>query len=121
MADIRLSEAAQADIVEILAWSEEQFGATARVRYERVITTGLLDISMDPFRAGSAARPELGDRVRSWHLRNSRERAKGAAGLVRRPRHFLIYRPTAALIVVGRVLHDSMELNRHLQQPGTWD
>ena len=121
MADFRLTEAAETDIVEILAWSEAQFGRDARIRYERLIVTGLLDIASEPFRAGSAGRPELGEGVRSWHLRGSRERARGDEGVVQRPRHFLIYRPMEALIVVARVLHDSMELERHLGQSDPWD
>ncbi len=37
MARFRLTDAAQADIVSILAWSHEQFGQEARQRYEALI------------------------------------------------------------------------------------
>jgi toxin ParE1/3/4 len=122
MAVYRLTKAAETDIVEILAWSESQFGGVARRRYERLIVTALIDIAADPVRPGSLARPELGGDVRSWHLHGSRERARGPDGVVQRPRHFLIYRPVdAALIAIGRILHDAMELERHLQDPGVWD
>jgi toxin ParE1/3/4 len=122
MAVYRLTESAEADIVDILAWSEMQFGGAARIRYERLIITALIDVATDPARPGSLARPELGPDVRSWHLRGSRDRARGLNGLVQRPRHFLIYRPVkAGLIAIGRVLHDAMELERHLQEPGLWD
>jgi len=121
MADVRLTQAAESDIVEILAWSEAQFGPAARGRYERLILTGLRDIAADPFRPGSTDRQELGEGARSWHLRGSRERARAADGVVQRPRHFLIYRPMAAQVVVGRVLHDSMELERHLRDVGGWE
>jgi plasmid stabilization system protein ParE len=50
------------------------------------------------------ARPELGDGIRSWHLRNSRTRT--TSNEVRRPRHFLIYRTEDDIVVIGRVLHD---------------
>jgi plasmid stabilization system protein ParE len=60
MAVYRLTEAAETDIVEILAWSESQFGGVARRRYERLIVTALIDIAADPVRPGSLARPELG-------------------------------------------------------------
>ena len=122
MAGYRLTEAAETDIIEILAWSETEFGGAARRRYESLIVVALIDIADDPFRPGSIARPELGAGVRSWHLRGSRERARGPGGVVQRPRHFLIYRPIDAdLIAIGRVLHDAMELERHLPGPGAWD
>lgn len=116
----RLSAAAQADIAEILAWSHEQFGEDARLRYEALIMAALRDIAEQPERAGSLARPELGSGVRSWHLRLSRDRARGALGVVHKPRHFLIYRPESDLLVLGRVLHDAMELARHLDPRTSW-
>ena len=120
MANYRLTQAAEANIVEILRWSQAQFGDTARRRYERLIVAGLTDIAADPGRAGSIARPELGAEVRSWHLRGSRERGRGPDGVVQRPRHFIIYRALdPGLIAIGRVLHDAMELERHLA--GAWD
>jgi toxin ParE1/3/4 len=43
-----------------------------------------------------------------------RARAK-TAGRVRTPRHFLLYRCASPDIVgVGRVLHEAMELSRHI-------
>ena len=117
----RLSAAAQADITEILAWSQEQFGESARLRYEALLTTALRDIAEQPERAGSIARPELGAGVRSWHLRKSRDRARGALGVVHKPRHFVIYRPEPDVVVVGRVLHDAMELERHLDPRASWE
>ena len=114
MASLRLSQAAEDDIIDILAWSQAQFGEAARRRYQRLIATALRDIASDPAGPGSVARPELGGGVRSRHLRSSREAARGLDGGVARPRHFVIYREVAGQIVVGRVLHDAMELARHL-------
>ena len=113
MGSFRLTDAAQSDIVEILAWSEAQFGEAARKRYERLIVTALRDIAAAPDRPGCVARPELGTDVRSWHLRGSRDR--GPDGVVNRPRHFLLYKEIdPQLVAIGRVLHDAMELRRHL-------
>lgn len=115
MGSFRLTDAAQSDIVEILAWSQARFGEAARKRYERLIITALRDIAGAPERPGSVARPELGADVRSWHLRGSRDRARGPDGVVNRPRHFLLYRMIdPRLVAIGRVLHDAMELRRHL-------
>jgi toxin ParE1/3/4 len=116
----RLSEAAQSDILGILAWSQEQFGEAARKRYETLIVTALRDIAAQPDRPGSLERPELGAEVRSWHLRLSRERARTDTGVVRQPRHFLIYRVELGMIVVSRVLHDAMELALHLNPDTSW-
>ncbi|HTP72911.1 MAG TPA: type II toxin-antitoxin system RelE/ParE family toxin [Burkholderiaceae bacterium] len=121
MLRLRLSAAAQADIVEILAWSEDQFGESARLRYEALIAAALRDIAEQPDRTGSIARPELGASVRSWHLRSSRDRARTDLGAVRRPRHFVIYRVESDLLIVGRVLHDAMELVRYLDPAASWE
>lgn len=112
---IRLAAAANADIIDILARSERDFGLVARRRYETLLSTALRDISEAPERPGSAARPELGGDIRSWHLRLSRERARSADGGVRRPRHLVLYTIIDDdTIGVLRVLHDAMELHRHL-------
>ena len=122
MARLRLSRRAETDIVDILAWSQSRFGIAARRRYERLIVTGLSDVAVDPFRPGSVSRPELGASVWSWHLRNSRQRAAAAGATVARPRHFVIYRPAGSdLVEVGRLLHDAMELQRHLQRMDVWE
>ena len=117
----RLSDAAQGDVLSILAWTHEQFGETARLRYESLIVAALRDVASQADRPGSLARPEFGAGVRSWHLRLSREHVESGVAVVHRPRHFLIYRSEPALIVIGRVLHDAMELARHLDPKTSWE
>ncbi|WP_348642557.1 type II toxin-antitoxin system RelE/ParE family toxin [Mesorhizobium sp. B2-4-6] len=112
----RLSAAAKEDIVQILAYTEVNFGEIARIRYQRLLMVALRDIVADPQRAGSIARAELGNMIRSYHLRHSRDRARTEHGIVLRPRHFLLYRMTLQVIGIGRVLHDAMELQRHLPE-----
>ena len=119
MARYRLSERARADIIEILARSEDRFGTEARDRYEALIAAALRDVATHRDGPGSAARPEIGPGVFSWHLRLSRNPSEGAT--VHRPRHFLIYRLDGEVVVIGRVLHDAMELRRHLHRHHTWE
>jgi toxin ParE1/3/4 len=114
----RLSAAAQADVVDTLAWSQERFGEAARLRYQRLIVAALRDVAVQRDRPGSIARPELGADVRSWHLRLSRTHA--GVPSVARPRHLLIYRVEPDGLVVGRLLHDAMELARHLDAGDRW-
>ena len=122
MARLRLSHAAETDIIDILAWSQSRFGETARRRYEHLIVVALSDVASDPFRPGSLARSELGEGVRSWHLRASRLRVAAPGTVVARPRHLIIYRQTGPdLVAVGRLLHDAMELRRHLQARDIWE
>lgn len=115
MPSYRLSLIAQEDIVQILAHTEQQFGDMARRRYELLLVTCLRDLASDPERIGSTARPEFGLAVSSYHLRHSRNRARAQDSLVRRPRHLLLYRAMRGdMIGIGRVLHDSMEIELHL-------
>lgn len=119
MAKYRLTRAAQADIVSILAWSHERFGAEARKRYESLIATAIRDAAERGDEVGHTCRPELGDGVFTWHLAQSRTRSPG--GTVQRPRHFLICRRDGELLVVGRVLHDAMEPRRHVDPQRAWE
>lgn len=120
MLNLRLSNAAQSDILDILRWTHGNFGQQARSRYERLIATALKDIAMDPERPGSTARPELGIGVKSYHLRFSRERARHPTGLVHNPRHLILFKLMDLNILgVGRLLHDAMEIERHI--PNRYD
>lgn len=119
MARYRLTHAAQADIVSILAWSRERFGAEEGKRYEALIATAIRDAAERTDQLGHRPRPELGDGVFSWHLALSRTRSPG--GMVHRPRHFLICRRGDDLLVVGRVLHDALELRRYLDPRQAWE
>jgi len=106
---MRLSATAQADIIHVLQWTQDRFGGDVRERYELLLSSALRALLVDPLRLGSVARPELGADLRSYHLRNNRKEAR-----VARPRHLILYRVCAITVEVGRVLHDAMELERHL-------
>lgn len=118
MARYRLTQAAQADIMSILSWSQDQFGDEARQRYEALIAAGIRDAAAHSDDVGRTVRPELGEGVFSWHLAQSRTSSRG--GSVHRPRHFLLCRRDGDVLVVGRVLHDAMELRRHLDPQRPW-
>ena len=118
---LRITRTARDDIEDLLAWSQERFGVAARQRYERLLSRALLDIAEDLARPGVKARPELGTDVFSYHLFFSRaraaERAGPATGRVLRPRHFIVGRlAEPGLVDILRVLHDSMEVSRHLPE-----
>ncbi|CEJ14678.1 Toxin ParE1 [bacterium YEK0313] len=115
MVAYRLSRAALGDIVDILSWTHARFGEQARLRYERLLVAALRDIASDPMRVGSVGRPDLGRNVRSYHLRHGRGRVQPANVVVHSPRHLLLYRVApGGPVGIGRVLHDAMEIERHI-------
>jgi len=92
VARFRLSASAKTDIRHLLAWPLANFGDEISARYQALLIAGFRDIAGDPERLGSIARPELGSEVRSYHLRFSRHVVSGHRGLIRAPRHLLLYR-----------------------------
>lgn len=118
MATFRLTESAREDIASILLWSYEQFGEEAQKRYEALIVAAIRDAASASAAPGLVERPELGVGVVSWHLSNSRFRA--GSGRVNRPRHFLLCRFDAGVLVVGRVLHEAMDVGQHIDPIREW-
>jgi toxin ParE1/3/4 len=127
MLRIRLTLPARRDIADLLDWSAEHFGAAGRRRYEALAETALRDIAADPARTGSREETQLGPGLRIYHRRLSRDRAKAKFGVVRSPRHILLYRsrPKENVVTGVRVLHDAMDLVRHIRagssNPGEQD
>jgi len=105
---------ARANIEDVLDWSEMWFGELAQIRYAALIQTAIDDVAANPNRVGSRARPELGRGMRSWHLRLSRERARTPTGIVKDPRHFLLYYVKDDVLYIARVLHDSRDVRKHV-------
>jgi len=100
------------DIQEIVAWSEEQFGALAADRYGLLIRQALRDVLEKPTRSGAKARPDLAPHAYVYHLMFSRERVAGER--VKAPRHFVLYRHIDEKVEFARLLHDSRDLARHV-------
>src|SRR5207302_9607059 len=93
------------------------FGPQTLKRYGKLIATAIEQVAANPELAGSMQRPEIAERCRTYHLFFSRKSAGRAGDRIRQPRHFLLYRVTEANVVeIGRVLHDSMDLQTHLPE-----
>lgn len=107
-----LSRKAISDIADLLDTSEEKFGLTAQARYAVLIDQAIRDVADDPFRPLSKERPDLGEGIRMWHLRNSRDRVLGDK--VKQPRHFLMYRVVDDEVQIGRVTFERRNLPRQV-------
>ena len=115
MFSIRLSPLAESDIEGILDWTDKRFGESIRIRYEALLVQAMLDLTEDPKRVGVELRREIGKGIHSYHLRFSRDHVEKSIGRIRKPRHFVLFRQKSdGVLEVGRILHDSMELSRHL-------
>jgi toxin ParE1/3/4 len=100
-----------------LVWTLERFGERSVARYRDLLKQAIRDIAADPGRPGSKERPDLARGIWTYHLAFSRDRAASDLGIVRKPRHFLVYRRRGDdLIDVVRVLHDARDLQRHLPE-----
>ena len=108
---VRLSDAAETDFRRILHWTAENFSqAQARV-YADTLSSALQDLTAGPEILGVKKRSEIGANISTLHVaRNGR---KG--------RHFILFRVNKQehnTIDVLRLLHDSMDIERHLPPSG---
>ena len=115
--EVIIAPKARSDIASILAWTEENFGPQTLKRYGKLIATAIEQVAENPELAGSTQRPEIAEHCRTYHLFFSRKSAGRGRDRIRQPRHFLLYRMTESNVVeIGRVLHDSMDLQAHLPE-----
>jgi toxin ParE1/3/4 len=110
-----LSFAAERDIREIARASLDRFGSQAADRYRALILGALQDLADDPERRGSRPAGEAGGGIRFYHLRHALPRAGIGSG-VRKPRHLILYRITPEHVAIVRLLHDSMDLPRRVNE-----
>ncbi|MFN3464075.1 MAG: type II toxin-antitoxin system RelE/ParE family toxin [Terricaulis sp.] len=103
-----LGKLAEADLANIATWTTENFGAKQAEAY----VESILDV-VDELSAGeptrSRARDEIAPGIRTLHM------AKPG----RRGRHLLVYTISGDLLTIVRILHDSMEVSRHLPDAGS--
>lgn len=110
-----VSGVARADIQAILEISERDFGPKARARYADLIGAALEALRQSPTRAGATLRPDIGDGVFVFHL--ARARRFRARERVRRPRHLIVFKiAKPKTLVIGRVLHDAMDIVQHVPE-----
>jgi len=101
-----LAEGAERDFFSVLRWTTEQFGKRQARVYETTLRNALKALASGPGVMGCRARPDLGSNIASLHV--ARQGRKG--------RHLLVFRTPEqdGVIEVLRILHDSMDLQRHL-------
>lgn len=107
---VALSSEAERDFVAIMQWTAETFGPRQAETYKAVLLEAITALAGGPDIQGSRERPEIGAGYRTLHVRR-----RGKPG-----RHFLLFRQYGArTVLIVRILHDSMELSRHLGEDET--
>ena len=109
---VRLTATAESDFRNILRWTAQRFGhAQARI-YGETLTRAIQALTDGPYVAGSRRRDEIAEGLMTLHV----------AHVGRRGRHLVLYRIAGAsepsTIDVLRLLHDSMDLVRHVGSAG---
>jgi toxin ParE1/3/4 len=104
--NISLAAAAQADLDNIAAWTTENFGPSQAEHCIEAILDTIDELTASESPPRSLARDEIAKGFRTLHMRT-----RG-----RRGRHFLLSSETADEVRIQRVLHDSMELSRHISR-----
>ena len=103
---VRLTDRADQDIVEILRWTSAYFGARQAQVYARTLSLAIEALIEGPEVVGVRTREEIALRIRSLHV--ARRGRKG--------RHFVVFRVAGEqMIDVLRLLHDSMDLIRQIE------
>jgi toxin ParE1/3/4 len=102
---VRLSAAADHDFQSILQWTRQTFGVAQARAYQEVLIVALAELASGPDVPGSIGRDEIRPGLRSLHVARGR----------RRGRHFVLYRTAQPKVIeVVRILHDAMDLARHI-------
>lgn len=101
---IVLSPLAEDDLSGIATWTAANFGARQATVYVEAITTTIEELADHETHPRSRQRDEIAPGIRSLHM------AKPG----RRGRHLVLYVEGPGSLTILRILHDSMELSRHL-------
>lgn len=105
---IRLAAAAEQDFREIVRWTVVNFGRIQARAYASTLSNALHDLAHGPSIIGSRQREDIGPGIHTLHVAR-----KGRQG-----RHLVVFRVTPSpgeqVVEVLRLLHDSMDLPRHL-------
>ena len=103
--NIRLGRQAESDYAEIAQWTAKTFGAGQAETYAETVSLAIQALREGPEIAGAKTRDDIGPGIRTLHV----------ARHGRRGRHFVVFRIGGdQSIDVLRLLHDSMDLTRHI-------
>ncbi len=102
---VRLGSAAELDLADIARWTTENFGQQQARTYRDAFLQAMFELADGPEIPGSKVRDDIATGLRTVHI----------ARHGRRGRHFILYRAgKGRMIEIVRILHERMDLRRHL-------
>lgn len=107
---VRLTKSAESDYQSILVWTLREFGDLQARIYADTLSAALVALTAGPATVGAKKRSEIGKGIFTLHV--ARDGHKG--------RHFVLFRvgpgTHSRSIEVLRLLHDAMDLTRHIPE-----
>ncbi len=105
---VRLTDAAEGDFQDILRWTVANFGAAQARTYAETLSAAIEALAVGPTIPGATQRQDVAKGLMTMHVAR-----KGKKG-----RHLVLFRvgpdQKQQAIEVLRILHDAMDLQRHL-------
>jgi len=102
---LRLAAQTELDFSEIITWTIENFGERQAETYAETLTLAIEELHDGPEQLGVKARDDIGPGIRTLHEARQGRRRPHVAGFCEAKDQY---------IDVLRLLHDSMELARHI-------
>jgi toxin ParE1/3/4 len=104
---IRLADQAEQDLLDIIRWTNENFGKRQAEQYAETIALAIEALHDGPEILGAKQRNDIAEGMHTLHV--ARQGRKG--------RHFAAFSVSEGHIInVVRLLHDSMDLAVHLTE-----
>ena len=103
---VRLADQAELDLLEITLWTVESFGDRQAEEYAETLTLAIEALHDGPSILGVKRRDDIDSGIHTLHV----------ARTGRKGRHFVVFKSAVQpnTIEVLRLLHDSMNLARHV-------
>jgi toxin ParE1/3/4 len=104
---IRLADQAEQDLLDIIRWTNENFGVRQAEHYAETIALAIEALHDGPEILGAKLRDDIAEGIHTLHV--ARQGRKG--------RHFVAFSVSEGHIInVLRLLHDSMNLTKYLSK-----
>ena len=98
MSGYRLSKLADEDLLSIFRYTIETWGVDQVLIYLQLLEAATDQIVQNPFSVGSKAREDLAPGCR----------------IFRSSKHYFVYRIKGGIVEIARILHESMDFERHI-------